>query len=76
MVSWHIIGMVVVSLKRKTNVLLVRRVLLLQYKRLPIMVIMEMKMQHSQGGLISHIMLRMQWIEYLGGGQQEMAVYG
>ena len=28
MVSWHIIGMVVVSLKRKTNVLLVRRVLL------------------------------------------------
>jgi hypothetical protein len=40
------------------------------------MVIMEMKMQHSQGGLISHIMLRMQWIEYLGGGQQEMAVYG
>ena len=27
------------------------------------MVIMEMKMQHSQGGLISHIMLRMQWIE-------------
>jgi len=29
MVSWHIIGMVVVSLKRKTSVLLVRRVVLL-----------------------------------------------
>ena len=78
MVSRHIIGMVVVSLKRKT-------------KRRPscegssITAIIQKTSHHGDHGdenatlprrAVSHIMLRMQWIELNWGGQQEMAVYG